>query len=355
MNPLETFLKEYISSHGPMGVDQFMHTALLHQEYGYYTTHEPFGSAGDFVTSPEISQTFGELVGAWCAAMWIEMGKPDTIALVELGPGRGTLMKDALRGTAHITGFHEALHVHLIEASQKLRTVQAGTLSSIHPEIIWHDSFSDIPDVPCLVIANEFFDALPIKQYLFHNNQWFERKVGLTETKELCFVADNPMPSSQHFPNQANEGDILEISPASQVVMEKITSHIKSYGGAGVFIDYGYRDTDYKETIQAVKNHQYHGIFSDIGEADITAHVDFGNLRNIANKTGLSTSKIIPQGEFLARMGIKERYEALSISVNSQEEADTLFSAINRLVDPSHMGELFKVLMVWQDDIRNPI
>jgi NADH dehydrogenase [ubiquinone] 1 alpha subcomplex assembly factor 7 len=355
--PLEDIIREHIKAHGSISIAEFMHLALLHPTHGYYTTRDPFGAAGDFTTAPEISQTFGELVGAWCAAMWQEMGAPEKVALVELGPGRGTLMKDALRATAHVEGFHKALSVHLVEASPKLRERQSHQLSDSHAHISWHDHPSDIPRrIPCLYIANEFFDALPIHQYIYHKGKWVERMVGMDEHKALRFITGKTLPdNAPELPKKAKKGDILEVSPAAQAIVEDIATRIKNNGGAAIFIDYGYRDASLRDTLQAVKQHRHHQLLEKIGEADITAHVDFLALRNVADRIGVSTSKIIPQGEFLARMGIKERYDMLCNTVNSQEEADALFEGVTRLVSPEQMGELFKVLMVWQDGVHNPL
>lgn len=354
-NPLELIIKDKIKISGPINISEFMNIALLHPEHGYYTNNQVFGKGGDFITAPEISQTFGELIGAWCALIWQEMGEPSEVALVELGPGRGTLMQDVMRITSKVKGFHQALSINLVEASEKLRATQKEKLADYAGKIYWHDSISEIQKIPSIIIANEFFDALPIQQYLFLENKWYERKIGLDKQDDLCFICDYEANIASQLPKQAQENDIIEISKASQYVMKEISNHINYYGGAGIFIDYGYKEPTFQDSLQAVKSHKFHPVLSDIGDADITAHVDFKALRDIANNHELSTSRIMDQGEFLSRMGIERRYNFLCKNIKSQAEADKIFSSINRLVSPNEMGELFKVLMIWQNGIKNPL
>lgn len=352
---LERIIREHLYAQGVMSVAEYMTYALAHPEYGYYRTQEPFGTEGDFITAPEVSQVFGELIGIWCACQWEVMGRPDTVSLVELGPGRGTLLSDALRATKHVEGFHHACEVHLVETSQRLRDIQKHAMTTHPPH--WHNDVSALPEKPALVIANEFLDALPIHQYVKGDKGWNERCLRVGDSDTLSWI-ENPIPAmttalSSHFP-QAKTGDVIEVSPASEAVMRQLCGHITHYGGAALLIDYGYTEPPFNSTLQAVKNHTYHPILEEIGQADITAHVNFKALHNIVSEYQTLTYDISTQGAFLKRMGIHERTEQL-LSCASDNQKKNLISGTERLISGSQMGTLFKVMAVMPKHSANRI
>ena len=265
-----------------------MEIALTHPQYGYYMRKDPLGIQGDFITAPEISQIFGELIGAWSAAQWIAMGRPKT-ALVELGPGRGTLMADALRATKNIPGFHEAITVHLVEASPMLKQKQWNALAAKHPDIQWHSSFEEIPPGPMLLVANEFFDALPIRQYVHLADGWHERFVMIGVDGDL------------HFTIPAAAGRMVERCESGKEWTAAIARRMLEFGGAALIIDYGYNGPpkNSQETLQAVRNHQYHDSLKVPGTADLTAHVDFHAIKHAAAEEGAEGYGPVTQGQFL--------------------------------------------------------
>lgn len=320
--PLEELIKERIRKHGPLSVADYMAMCLTHPEFGYYMRRDPLGVAGDFTTAPEISQIFGELVGMWLAAQWQKQGKPGAI-LVEFGPGRGTLMADLLRATKKVGGFHEAISVHLVEASPVLKQKQWQALAGKHSTINWHESIESLPDAPIFFIANEFFDALPVRQFI--NGK--ERMVGL-EKEIFCFLP--------------KAGDITETSPESLDVMQKLASRVAK-GGAGLVVDYGYMGGSKGDSLQAMKKHGYTDVLDDPGEADITAHVDFDALAECAKKAGAEVYGALPQGKFLLQIGASQRLMNLCAAATDAQKKD-LMSGFERLIAHEQMGELFKVL-----------
>ncbi|MFD2252172.1 SAM-dependent MidA family methyltransferase [Pseudochelatococcus lubricantis] len=342
--PLAREMKAVIAANGPITVELYMALCLGHPRHGYYMTRDPLGLAGDFVTAPEISQMFGELIGLWAAEAWRHLGEPSRVRLVELGPGRGTLMKDALRAARALQAFHAAIEVHLVETSPVLRGLQAATLehSGFAPE--WHDAFAQVPDGPTIVIANEFFDCLPVRQYVRGREGWFERLVGLDAKGELAFgLAPAPEPALKR---DAPEGALMEF-PASQIIaMREITERIAHDGGALLVIDYGHLRTGYGETLQAVRDHGYTGVLDAPGEADVTVHVDFAALAQAARMAGGAVHGPTTQGEFLLNLGIRER--AAALREGAPDKAVSIDTALARLIDMETrgMGQLFKVMAV---------
>lgn len=340
----ETLIRKTIRSNGPITVAEYMKIALSDPEHGYYMRKDPLGVQGDFTTSPEIAQVFGEVIGAWCAAQWIIMGKPQTV-LCELGPGRGTLMGDALRATKNIPGFHEAISVHLVETSPTLQEKQWNTLAGKHLSLHWHKDFSAVPQGALLLIANEFFDALPIRQFIHDDVRWSERMVGLNHVGKLRFVPQ-PIPNTENngvFP--ASDDNFYEYSEASLKIVNSIARRMAKYGGAGLFIDYGYTGGRRADTLQAVKAHQYHEVLAEPGNADLTAHVDFTALARAAAQGGAKPWDVVPQGLFLSAIGAGTRTAALCEKASSEQKS-AMISALERLVSPDKMGDLFKVLCI---------
>jgi SAM-dependent MidA family methyltransferase len=340
MTELKEILLEQVSKLGPMTIAEYMTQCLLHPEHGYYTTHNPLGAKGDFITSPEISQMFGELMGLALAQAWLDQGSPSRFCLCELGPGRGTLMQDLLRATKAVPGFQEAAQITLVEASPKLREVQAQILTPY--QIDWVESVADLPDdLPLFLVANEFFDCLPIRQFQRAENGWNEQMIGANR-KSLGFVQGTNWPDDAvaDVPDDIAIGTILETSSASAAVAEDIARRIGTLGAA-IIIDYGDWNA-FGDTFQALRDHQKVDVLSDPGETDLTAHVHFSTLANSA-KPFADVSKMTTQGAFLTSLGIAQRAEALAINLSDQPLA-LHRSALHRLVDPSEMGTLFKVI-----------
>jgi NADH dehydrogenase [ubiquinone] 1 alpha subcomplex assembly factor 7 len=348
MTPLETELRRIIALEGPISIFDYMRYCLGHPRYGYYQTRDPFGPLGDFTTAPEISQMFGELIGAWAAAVWQQMGAPERVSLVELGPGRGTLMADALRAAKALPAFHAALGVHLVEMSDVLAAKQRETLAAAGVPVAWHRDIGDIPDAPTIFIANEFFDALPVAHYVRAHDGWHERVVGLGADGRLA-LALNPVPMrnfEQAFAGRvegAPIGAIIEHRSASYML--DIIRHLKRCGGAVLIIDYGYTEGRFGETLQGVRAHQPADVLADPGEVDLTAHVDFAALAHAGTASGAQVGGPLGQGEFLRRLGIEARAARLKAAATPQQQAD-IDAALTRLTAADQMGELFKVLAI---------
>ena len=339
---LQSVLLERIASSGPLTVADYMAEALLHPDHGYYTTGAPFGTAGDFTTAPEISQMFGELLGLCLAQSWMDQGAPAAFTLAELGPGRGTLMADVLRATARVPGFLQAANIVLVEVSPKLRKLQVQALDG--HDATWVDSVADLPDAPLWCVANEFFDALPIRQFVRDADGWRERCVGQLDTA-LSFGLSPQSPQAQldHRLDDTKDGDLVEICPAAQAVLADIAQRIDSHGGVGLIVDYG----DWRslgDTLQAVRDHTSVDVLDGPGTADLTAHVDFEAL--VAAASPAAHTRLTPQGVFLERLGITQRAQALAETL----EGDALkmhIAAHRRLTHPDEMGNLFKVLGLY--------
>lgn len=343
MTALGDLLAEHIRERGPIPVADFMAAALGHPEHGYYMRRDPFGVAGDFTTAPEISQMFGELVGMWCAVAWQAMNRPAEVSLVELGPGRGTLMDDLLRATKLVHGFHEAARIHLVETSPKLRNRQRQALAAFAVE--WHDSLDDVPSGPIILVANEFFDALPIRQFVRQGDTWRERMVGLDDDGDFTVVAGGVVTPdlAAGFANAA-DGDIAEICPGARDVAAQIARRIARHSGAALIVDYGHTTSAPGDTLQAVKRHEFHHPLADPGDADLTAHVDFEALTTAArNAAEVAVLGPVTQGQWLTRMGIETRARMLTQKATPTQIED-IEGARRRLAGPEEMGTLFKVL-----------
>lgn len=343
MTPLTPILREKIAASGPISIADYMSLALGHPEHGYYIKRDPLGARGDFITAPEISQIFGEMLGLWCAQLWAQMGA-GPISIVELGPGRGTLMSDLLRATKSAAGFHESITIHMVETSPVLAHAQYMKLRDEHPRIEWLDSVEELPKTKTLLIANEFFDALPIKQYVMTDEGMREKRVTWDATHGVFdFILADPGLMLAKSGNAIPPGTVMEHSPASRSVMRQLAHHIKTHGGAGLIIDYGYLGEAHHDTLQALKAHLFHPVLADPGEADITAHVDFQSLMDIARDAGNYVAPLVNQGEFLIRMGAQLRLEILLRNATGPQRQN-LISGLERLISPQAMGELFKVM-----------
>ncbi len=331
---------------GPISIADFMAEALGHPRLGYYRTALPVGAAGDFTTAPEISQMFGELSGAWLAERWLAMGRPRPVHLVELGPGRGTLMADALRATRGVAGFHAAIDLHLVEINARLQSLQRTALGGFKPT--WHAHLDDVPDGPMLLVANEFFDALPVRQFEKTPIGWVERMVGLEPDGETLRIALAPgvTPYASLLPD-APAGAQAEISEMGRAIASAIGARLRRNGGWALIVDYGYDRGDRDQgghgaSLQAVRDHRGAILLDRPGETDLSAHVDFAAL---AQAAGMPTFGPVGQAEFLQRLGIMQRAETLKARAGEAERR-TIDAALARLIGPDQMGTLFRVLAV---------
>jgi NADH dehydrogenase [ubiquinone] 1 alpha subcomplex assembly factor 7 len=334
---LQDILRERIRCDGPMPVDAFMRACLEDPVHGYWQRAHTIGSGGDFITSPEISQVFGELVGLWCAVTWQRMGQPGTVRLVELGPGLGTLMRDALRAARMVPGFAAAVHVHLVETSPALRARQAEALAGSGYQPAWHDSVRDVASGPAIVVANEFLDALPIRQLVFKGG-WRERVVALGADGGLQFGAGDAVACSL----DGSEGAIAELRPGEDEVLGALASRTDDV--AALFVDYGPAGRDLGDTLQAVRGHAYADVLASPGTVDLTAHVQFAAFGEKARNLGLVADGPLTQAEFLGRLGIAERTAKLMAA--NPARAGEMEAAAHRLISPTGMGSLFKVIAV---------
>ncbi|WP_134678802.1 class I SAM-dependent methyltransferase [Paracoccus ravus] len=332
MTPLARLIAARIRLSGPLRLDEYMQLCLLHPEHGYYATRDPFGAAGDFTTAPEISQMFGEMIGLALAQSWLDQGAPSPFVLAEIGPGRGTLMADILRTIRAVPGMREAAQVTLIEASPHLRKIQREKLG----EITHLDQAGDLPRMPLFLVANEFFDALPIRQFQRQPEGWAERIVALDPEGRLVLGLAAPAPGPD-----APLGEIRETCPAAAPIVREIAGRIAAHGGAAILIDYGNWDGQ-GDSFQALRAHRPENPLENPGEADLTAHVDFASLALAGQAAGAQVSRMATQGEWLTRLGIAARAERLAQAGDSGAKA-----ALHRLTAQAEMGQLFKVLAFW--------
>lgn len=332
MTPLARLIAARIAAAGPMRIDEYMELCLLHPEHGYYATRDPFGVAGDFITAPEISQMFGEMIGLALAQAWLDQGAPTPFTLAELGPGRGTLMADILRAIRIVPGMVEAARVTLIEASPHLRGVQRDRLG----EVCHLDQVTDLPEAPLFLVANEFFDALPIRQFQRVAQGWAERIIATSPDGGVMMGLAAPEPGPE-----APLGEIRETCPMAAPIMEVIARRIAIHGGALVVIDYGDWD-GCGDTLQALRGHAMVDPLDNPGESDLTAHVDFARLADGARIAGVQVSQMERQGDWLLSLGMAERAKRLTAAGDDGAE-----KALRRLTAAEEMGHLFKILALW--------
>jgi len=394
-NPLLAKLRARIARDGPLPVDVFMGACLADPEHGYWRRKDVIGASGDFVTAPEISQVFGELIGLWCAVVWQAMGQPVPVRLIELGPGRGTLMRDALRAAKVAPPFLAALSVHLIEISAPLREAQRQTLGLALPvlsspphhaegapstrrgegsaaafEVLpsppplpsptrgegappsgrhnvgvsWHEAIEQVPAGPAIIIANEFLDALPVRQLVFADDGWRERVVNVDAEGSLCFGVGGKLEAGvpEPAPRRPQAGDILELRPAEDELLAKLARREGQF--AALFVDYGPGEPAYGDTLQAVRRHAWVDPLADPGDADLTAHVQFAQFARKAVSQDLAVDGPMPQAEFLGRLGIAQR--AARLMAANEGQAAGIEAGVQRLLSPTGMGTLFKAMVV---------
>jgi SAM-dependent MidA family methyltransferase len=316
----------------------------------YYANRDVFGRGGDFTTSPEISQVFGELIGLWAANLWQEMGAPSAIALAELGPGQGTMMADMLRAARVSPAFASALRVHMVENSEALRGKQFGALRDVDPSPLWYEGLEGLLHAhrgqPLIIIANEFLDALPISQFQRRDGAWHERLVGLDGEERLCFGLHPAPVAPPHAPADAAEGTIIERADMAEDAIASVARHLAQFGGAALFIDYGSGTSGTGDTLQAVRSHRFVDVLATPGLADLTVQVDFERMAAVAKSAGAAVQKLATQADFLNRLGLERRVERLCANA-MPDQAARLRAGVARLVDVSSetaMGALFKVL-----------
>ncbi|MFN9149480.1 MAG: class I SAM-dependent methyltransferase [Hyphomonadaceae bacterium] len=338
---LETRLAKMIEACGPIGIDAFMAHALYDPQAGYYSTRLPLGARGDFTTSPEISQIFGELIGLWVAQSWLDLGSPAPFHLIELGPGRGTLMADMLRVCQRVPGFMDGVELHLVETNPPLREAQRAALGTIPAH--WHQSLDEVPEGYSFIIANEFLDCLPVRQFVRGEQGWHEKLVGVDAEGRLTFglgpaLAEAPACA---MPNDG-VGAVREHAPGLPTLVEIVAQRLRTGCGRALIIDYGDVSGQAGDSFQALFRHQKTHPLDHVGEADLTAHVDFAALISLAKTSGLGTSGPVSQREFLQSLGIEARRDAL-IRANPHCESD-LTRSVERLIGEAHMGGLFHVV-----------
>jgi NADH dehydrogenase [ubiquinone] 1 alpha subcomplex assembly factor 7 len=339
MTPNEREIRARIARDGPLPVAEFMRIALSDPAHGYYRARDGIGRGGDFVTAPEISQAFGELIGLWCAVTWQHMGAPARVRLVELGPGHGTLMADALRAAAAVPAFRAALDIHLVEASPRLAAIQRDTLAGADAQ--WHESFGEVPPGPALVIANEFFDALPIDQYVRTADGWRRRAVVVDPAADRLAFADVACETAGLALPDATAGTVYERSPETLALAAAIGGRLARSGGAALIVDYGPLRRSPGESLQAVRGHGFADVLDAPGTADLSAHVDFASLAGAARAAGARAFGPVTQRAFLRRLGIEVRLAQLAAAAPGR---DSVVDSGARLIDPAGMGTLFKVL-----------
>lgn len=348
MTRLKTRIVELIGAAGPIPVNQYMGLCLFDPRNGYYTTREPFGAAGDFVTAPEISQMFGELVAVWLYEAWLATGRPMPVTIAEIGPGRGTLMKDMLRTLSRLDpALTAGASFAMIETSPRLAEVQKHTLAATPGKVGWHETIDTLPQTPLFIVGNELFDAVPIRQFVRAGTGWRERTIGLDGADELRFFAGAGSVDPALLPSDAEnapQGAIVEVAPARTALMATISERISSRGGAGLFPDYGYVRPGVGDTLQALRKHEHEDVLANPGEADLTAHVDFSALAAIVRAHGID-AHLSTQGEFLVGMGLLERAGQLGANAN-EATREKIAGEVERLAGPQAMGDLFKVLAV---------
>jgi NADH dehydrogenase [ubiquinone] 1 alpha subcomplex assembly factor 7 len=353
-SPLQAEIHKLIQSSGPMPVWRYMKLCLTHPEHGYYVSRDPLGREGDFTTAPEVSQMFGELLGLWTASVWKAIGSPPTLNLVELGPGRGTMMADALRAVRVLPPLYQSIHIHLVEVNPVLREKQRATLSGAR-NVTWHDHIDEVPDGPSVILANEYFDVLPIHQVVRREAGWHERVVNLDDDGKLYFSAlDEPIPRFEvllpPLVRAAPVGAVFEWRPDNE--MMKIATGVRDQGAAALIIDYGHLRSDAGDTFQAIARHSFADPLKNPGQADVTAHVDFQALARAAEDVGARVHGPVTQGEFLKRLGIETRAVTLMGKTTPEVSAD-ISAALKRLTDSGRgsMGSMFKVLAVTESDL----
>ena len=347
MNKIINILKKQKS----IPLDQFINIALYDKKFGYYMRKNPFGKNGDFITSPMVSNLFGEMIGIWCVSFWKYLGKPKKIFLVELGPGDASRCLDLLKTFKKFKNFYNSVEINLLEISDKLKNIQKVKINN--KKVKWIKKINQINSGPIIFIANEFFDALPIKQIYKKNKLFFERHVSLSaDNKKLIFLnkkANKTLIKRIKDLSLISSGSTIEYPIEALKFLDDISKKINKFNGGLLTFDYGYRRKVNKDTLQSVKKHKYTNLLFAPGHSDITSHINFKLFSEFLKKKNLNTTKIINQSEFLKRIGILERANILSEKITFKQKAD-LFYRMKRLLDYNEIGNLFKVIFAQKKD-----
>jgi NADH dehydrogenase [ubiquinone] 1 alpha subcomplex assembly factor 7 len=347
---LDVILAE-IAETGPLTIERYMSLCLTHPQFGYYRSHDPIGRAGDFITAPEVCQIFGELIGLWAADLWHKLGRPAPYLMIELGPGRGTLMADAVRAMRTVGDLGSALEVHLVELSAPLRARQAGALATSGLTPSWHDRLDQVPDGAGCVIANEFFDCLPIQQFVRRRDGWHERLIDAARGRLRFSETEHPVGGGNGLAGKP--GDITETCPAAEPVINQLCRRLKTAPGHALIVDYGYQGPAIGDTLQAVAAHDYADPLAEPGHADLTAHVDFTALARHAQARGVATYGPVSQGAFLKALGLDLRAQKLARNATAAQRRDIEQAAV-RLTAEDQMGRLFKFIALGAPDGPTP-
>lgn len=356
-NPADIISKRLIQrirTDGPLPLPAFMMEALFNPTAGFYATKDPIGAGSDFITSPEISQVFGELIGLWAVQSWMDMGAPDKVVLVELGPGRGTLMSDILRSARLVPSFLDAAEVILVEASAALKMVQGQMLTNSPVAIRWVKSLQDVKPGPAIILANEFLDCLPLRQAVRHQGRWHDRCVSHDETEGFVFTLGAVL-EDRDIPDEARsleDGALIELRPGDIQTIDLIADRFAQHPGRALFIDYGPDQFEPGDTLQAIRAHEKVDPLDRPGTADLTAHVQFDALRKAAVERSLDVAGPVTQSTFLTALGLEQRMARLA--ADNPDQKEKLARQFHRLTDPSEMGELFKVIALSSQNLPDP-
>jgi len=355
--PLAAVLRERIAREGPVSVHDYMDACLADRSFGYYPTRQPIGRAGDFITAPEVSQVFGELIGIWVIAVWQAMGAPPSVIVAELGPGRGTLMADALRVWRSVPALCTSVSVALVETSPVLKASQHEILRDSPAPLEWYSALDEVPRGPLILIANEFIDALPVRQIVLEGGSWRERTVILGDKSGFAFGSGAPVEHGALPPSLRDidpaDGTLVETRPAVSKLIEAFARRSEEAPFAALIADYGPVESGIGDTLQAVHRHRFADPLAAPGETDLTAHVDFAALKEAARSFGLAAFGPMPQGAFLLKLGLASRCDRLLRNA-TPDQKDAIRAGAARLVDPRQMGALFKMLALQSSGLAPP-
>jgi NADH dehydrogenase [ubiquinone] 1 alpha subcomplex assembly factor 7 len=350
---LATRLHARIARDGPLTVEEFMQACLSDEVAGVYASRQPIGGKGDFITSPEISQIFGELVGLWAVAVWQSMGEPSRVTVAEFGPGRGILMADASRAWRGVPKFRDSVSVALIETSPVMVETQRKTLKDAGVPLRWYAALDAVPEGPLVMLANEFIDALPIRQFIRRGEAWRERLIASDGRGGFTFIDGEAEDEGRYLPQAVPEDAILERRPLAHTLMRELGRRANRAPLAALMVDYGHVESGFGDTLQAVRGHRFADVLANPGAADLSSHVDFADLKREAVAAGLMTHGPMPQGEFLLKLGLAGRRERL-LQRATPTQAEAIASGAARLVDPRQMGVLFKALALTSAGLPPP-
>ena len=350
---LATRLHARIARDGPLTVEEFMQACLSDEVAGVYASRQPIGGKGDFITSPEISQIFGELVGLWAVAVWQSMGEPSRVTVAEFGPGRGILMADASRAWRGVPKFRDSVSVALIETSPVMVETQRKTLKDAGVPLRWYAALDAVPEGPLVMLANEFIDALPIRQFIRRGEAWRERLIASDGRGGFTFIDGEAEDEGRYLPQAVPEDAILERRPLAHTLMRELGRRANRAPLAALMVDYGHVESGFGDTLQAVRGHRFADVLANPGAADLSSHVDFADLKREAVAAGLTTHGPMPQGEFLLKLGLAGRRKRL-LQRATPTQAEAIASGAARLVDPRQMGALFKALALTSAELAPP-